>query len=297
LLFRVAKLFCYILGVTASQNPYLKMESPPQRKSADYLRLQSQTGTPQPQTQSTEDQIMTLLKGQFTSGQMSMLLNMLTTLQTDSKSDGTDVASSDEQIGGQLSYLVNKTAGSLNDSLLVTEDDDPESYDKRPSWAKANCPSESCMLAASLADLELNKISPDELTDLTAIGAGQFGQVYSANYLPNNMSQYNPIKVAIKTTKNNPNEQQKKDMLGEIAVMSNMVHPNIVRLYGIIDDGLDVPSIVLEYMPFGDLKDYLSKSPKKPIETLVKYMVDVAMGMHYIAERGLVHRVSHMPVT
>ena len=27
------------------------------------------------------------------------------------------------------------------------------------------------------------------------------------------------------------------------------------------------------------------------METLVKYMVDVAMGMHYIAERGLVHRV------
>ena len=25
---------------------------------------------------------------------------------------------------------------------------------------------------------------------------------------------------------------------------------------------------------------------------LIKYMVDVAMGMHYISERGLVHRVS-----
>ena len=31
---------------------------------------------------------------------------------------------------------------------------------------------------------------------------------------------------------------------------------------------------------------------KKSPESLVKYMVDVAMGMHYIAERGLVHRVS-----
>ena len=25
---------------------------------------------------------------------------------------------------------------------------------------------------------------------------------------------------------------------------------------------------------------------------MVKYMVDVAMGMHYISEKGLVHRVS-----
>jgi serine/threonine protein kinase len=29
---------------------------------------------------------------------------------------------------------------------------------------------------------------------------------------------------------------------------------------------------------------------ERPIQQLVKYMVDVAMGMHYISERGLVHR-------
>ena len=36
-------------------------------------------------------------------------------------------------------------------------------------------------------------------------------------------------------------------------------------------------------------------SPQKnerPVKQLVKYMIDVAMGMHYISERGLVHRVS-----
>ena len=26
---------------------------------------------------------------------------------------------------------------------------------------------------------------------------------------------------------------------------------------------------------------------------LVKYMIDIAMGMHYISEKGLVHRVSY----
>ena len=31
---------------------------------------------------------------------------------------------------------------------------------------------------------------------------------------------------------------------------------------------------------------------KRSSQQLVKYMVDVAMGMHYISERGLVHRVS-----
>ena len=28
------------------------------------------------------------------------------------------------------------------------------------------------------------------------------------------------------------------------------------------------------------------------MDQLVKYMIDIAMGMHYIMERGLVHRVS-----
>lgn len=26
---------------------------------------------------------------------------------------------------------------------------------------------------------------------------------------------------------------------------------------------------------------------------LMKYMIDVAMGMHYLAEKGILHRVSH----
>ena len=29
----------------------------------------------------------------------------------------------------------------------------------------------------------------------------------------------------------------------------------------------------------------------RPVDQLVKYMIDVAMGMHYIAEKGLIHRV------
>ena len=30
----------------------------------------------------------------------------------------------------------------------------------------------------------------------------------------------------------------------------------------------------------------------RPVEELVKYLLDVATGMHYISEKGLVHRVS-----
>lgn len=37
----------------------------------------------------------------------------------------------------------------------------------------------------------------------------------------------------------------------------------------------------------------VSKKNERSVDQLIKYMIDVAMGMHYIMERGLVHRVSY----
>ena len=52
---------------------------------------------------------------------------------------------------------------------------------------------------------------------------------------------------------------------------------------------VESPWIVLEYLPHGDLKSFLVKNPR-PVAVLVKYMMDVAMGVHYLSERGLIHR-------
>lgn len=88
--------------------------------------------------------------------------------------------------------------------------------------------------------------------------------VYSANYTPKSSRPQNSIKVAVKTAKVDISEQNKKDMLREISVMSNLVHPNIVRLYGVFEHG-NSPSIVLEYLPHGDLKSYLAVSQQSLI--------------------------------
>ena len=65
---------------------------------------------------------------------------------------------------------------------------------------------------------------------------------------------------------------------------------------------------MLEFLPHGDLKTFLTVSltvahvsgiipitltqkKRQPVNKLIKYMLDIATGMHYISEKGLIHRV------
>lgn len=80
--------------------------------------------------------------------------------------------------------------------------------------------------------------------------------------------------VAIKTIRQH--ESEKEQFLSEMRVMSNMIHPNIVRLFGLVQQGIYItvcmvmtsnqqlciniveqPWIVLEYLPNGDLNTFL----------------------------------------
>ncbi|XP_065907466.1 uncharacterized protein [Dysidea avara] len=147
-------------------------------------------------------------------------------------------------------------------------------------------------LAESITDIdplfkEALTISKDSLSDFTNIGKGQYGEVLSALYRPSPGSV--SIKVAVKKTKEGCSSREKENFLKEIIVMAQFMHPNIVRVFGSVDEGTPSPWLVLEYLSNGDLKTFL-KNNNRPVHRLVKYMVDVAMGMHYLSEKGFVHR-------
>ena len=65
---------------------------------------------------------------------------------------------------------------------------------------------------------------------------GHFGTVYKA-FLKTGTSPGECVKVAVKGIKHET-EKEKNNFIREMSVMSKMLHPNIVRLYGLVLRGL-----------------------------------------------------------
>ena len=62
---------------------------------------------------------------------------------------------------------------------------------------------------------------------------GEFGKVFKASLKQGVES----ILVAVQTTKKPSSEAEKASFMREMTIMSKMMHPNIVRLYGLVQDG------------------------------------------------------------
>ena len=63
--------------------------------------------------------------------------------------------------------------------------------------------------------------------------AGQFGKVFRAVMKRGS----EPVSVAVKTAKKSTTAATQEEFLREMNIMSQMVHPNIVQLFGVIKDG------------------------------------------------------------
>ncbi|XP_026644260.1 tyrosine-protein kinase Mer [Microtus ochrogaster] len=130
------------------------------------------------------------------------------------------------------------------------------------------------------------------------LGEGEFGSVMEGNLKQEDGTSQ---KVAVKTMKlDNFSHREIEEFLSEAACMKDFNHPNVIRLLGVCiemsSQGIPKPMVVLPFMKYGDLHTFLLYSriesrPKHiPLQTLLKFMVDIAQGMEYLSNRNFLHR-------
>lgn len=130
------------------------------------------------------------------------------------------------------------------------------------------------------------------------LGEGEFGSVVEGQFRqPDGVSE----KVAVKTMKLDSFSQREiEEFLNEAACMKDFDHPNVIRLLGVCLEmgpgNFPKPMVILPFMKYGDLHSFLlrsrlGESPMYlPTQTLLKFMVDIALGMEYLSNRNFLHR-------
>ncbi|XP_029110133.1 tyrosine-protein kinase Mer isoform X2 [Scleropages formosus] len=130
------------------------------------------------------------------------------------------------------------------------------------------------------------------------LGEGEFGSVVEGHLkLQDGMSE----KVAVKTMKMDTFSQKEiEEFLNEAACMKDFHHPNVIRLLGVCLDvssgHIPKPMVILPFMKYGDLHSFLLRSRLGdsqlylPTQTLLKFMIDIALGMEYLSSKNFLHR-------
>ncbi|KHN71167.1 Proto-oncogene tyrosine-protein kinase receptor Ret [Toxocara canis] len=108
------------------------------------------------------------------------------------------------------------------------------------------------------------------------IGQGAFGLVCMGT--AHGVEGYaGPTTVAIKQLKTNADESERMEFIAEMNIMKQVGrHPNIVAMYGCCTEP-NHQCMVMEYVPFGDLKHYLQNLRKQVITSLWAVLLNAIM--------------------
>ncbi|XP_064598011.1 BDNF/NT-3 growth factors receptor-like [Liolophura sinensis] len=134
---------------------------------------------------------------------------------------------------------------------------------------------------------------------LDAVGEGAFGQVYKGEMETD--SEDSPILIAVKVLKEGATNEIREDFEREVEIMSAFDHDNILKLLGVVVDGVgQSPYMIFEFMKHGDLAELLRcNDPIIRTEDdcvilrktdLIDIATQIANGMTYLTSQHFVHR-------
>ena len=81
----------------------------------------------------------------------------------------------------------------------------------------------------------------------------------------------------------------KEKFFREAESAGTLSHPNIVTIYDAGDEQ-DLAYIAMEYLEGEDLQQYIRKDTLLPMRKVIDYVADIADGLDYAHQRGIVHR-------
>jgi len=88
---------------------------------------------------------------------------------------------------------------------------------------------------------------------LHKLGSEEFGTVHFGLWSDGSA---NPVQVAVKILKSGCSESDRVKFLREAAIMGQFENDYIIQLHGVVTDA-QIPMIIFEYIPKGDLQVYL----------------------------------------
>uniref|UniRef100_A0A1A8D010 Tyrosine-protein kinase n=1 Tax=Nothobranchius kadleci TaxID=1051664 RepID=A0A1A8D010_NOTKA len=124
---------------------------------------------------------------------------------------------------------------------------------------------------------------------LKQLGKGNFGSVEMCRYDP--LQDSTGEVVAVKKLQHSTAEHL-RDFEREIEILKSLHHENIVKYKGVCySAGRRNLRLIMEYLPFGSLRDYLIKH-KDHIDSqkLLHYALQICKGMDYLGTKRYIHR-------
>ncbi|XP_059539207.1 receptor tyrosine-protein kinase erbB-3 isoform X3 [Myotis daubentonii] len=126
-----------------------------------------------------------------------------------------------------------------------------------------------------------------ELKKLKVLGSGVFGTVHKGVWIPEGESI--KIPVCIKVIEDKSGRQSFQAVTDHMLAIGSLDHAHIVRLLGLCP-GSSL-QLVTQYLPLGSLLDHVRqhRGSLGP-QLLLNWGVQIAKGMYYLEEHGMVHR-------